>query len=434
MPKKIDKSALIGDAGIALIHQVVNQMGLVWRAKDTFDAGIDGEIELRDQATGEVSNRRLLVQSKASDRKFPGENDDSFHYRCTADDLAYWMNADAPVLLVCSHPASGEAWWAHIQGWLADPARRASREVGFNKATQRFVPSAAQQLATLADPHGHVQSPIPTGHPERIESNLLPVTPPPTIFLSPTSAPDDKTVHERLRAADGHRLDWLRHNGRLLTFHDPTDSALKHLVGGKTETVDTTLFARRGPAEERLVIWLLNNTLKQDTSTDLHWDRDSHYLYFRATDKLQTRKILSSTGRPRIVFQPKLNRRKEVSYYQHLALEFQFVLIGVDWFCELVPNYHYTRDGTIESSISSSLRSGIKRIEKNYAVLGQVRMWANYLRGEETLLGTRQGLLKFGELVTFETEYGIDDDAWRSNETHAASGEAPELTLFDEEL
>lgn len=73
MPKKIDNNALIGDAGIALIHGIVNQMGLIWRAKDTFDAGIDGEIELRDQATGEVSNRRVLIQSKASDGRFPGK-------------------------------------------------------------------------------------------------------------------------------------------------------------------------------------------------------------------------------------------------------------------------------------------------------------------------------------------------------------------------
>jgi hypothetical protein len=434
VPKKIDNNALIGDAGIALIHGIVNQMGLIWRTKDTFDAGIDGEIEIRDQATGEVSNRRLLVQSKASDGRFPSENDDSFHYRCSANDVDYWMNADAPVVLVCSHPASGEAWWAHVQGWLADPSRRASRQIHFDKATQRFEPDAAQQLVTLADPHGHVQSPIPTGRPERIESNLLPVTPPPMIFLSPTPAADDKTIHEQLRAADGHRLDWLRHGGRLLTFHDPADSVLKRLVSGKAETIETTSFAQRGPTEERLVIWLLNNTLKQDTSADLHWDRESHYLYFRATDNLQVRKILSSTGRPRIVFQPKLNRQGKVSYYQHLALESQFILIGDDLFCELVSNYHYTRDGTIESSLSSSLRSGIKRIEKNSAVLGQVRMWANYLRGGDTLLETPPRVLKFGELVTFATEYGIDDDAWRPNGTIAAASEAAEPTLFDEEL
>ena len=64
------------------------------------DAGIDGEIELRNTVTGEVANRLILIQSKASDRRFPGENDRSFHFLCKQADVAYWMSADVPVLLV----------------------------------------------------------------------------------------------------------------------------------------------------------------------------------------------------------------------------------------------------------------------------------------------------------------------------------------------
>lgn len=106
MPKKIDRSAQIGDAGIALIHRQVNEMGYVWREKGK-DAGVDGEIEFRDPVTGEVTNRRLLVQSKASENRFPGETDRSFHSVCKDSDVDYWMNADRPVLIICSHPSSG---------------------------------------------------------------------------------------------------------------------------------------------------------------------------------------------------------------------------------------------------------------------------------------------------------------------------------------
>jgi hypothetical protein len=79
--KKIDASAQIGDGGIALIHQLVNKMGFTWHERKT-DTGIDGEIELRNPVTGEVANRLILIQSKASDRRFPGENDRSFHFLC----------------------------------------------------------------------------------------------------------------------------------------------------------------------------------------------------------------------------------------------------------------------------------------------------------------------------------------------------------------
>jgi hypothetical protein len=56
--KKIDASAQIGDGGIALIHQLVNKMGFTWHERKT-DAGIDGEIELRNPVTGEVANTEI---------------------------------------------------------------------------------------------------------------------------------------------------------------------------------------------------------------------------------------------------------------------------------------------------------------------------------------------------------------------------------------
>src|SRR2546429_3194581 len=53
-------------------------------------AGIDGEIELRNPVTGEVANRLILVQSKASNGRFPRENDWSFHFLCRQADIGYW--------------------------------------------------------------------------------------------------------------------------------------------------------------------------------------------------------------------------------------------------------------------------------------------------------------------------------------------------------
>lgn len=58
--KKIDNSAHIGDSGIALIHQMINKVGLVWHERK-LDAGIDGQIELCNPATGEVANKLILV-------------------------------------------------------------------------------------------------------------------------------------------------------------------------------------------------------------------------------------------------------------------------------------------------------------------------------------------------------------------------------------
>lgn len=48
-------------------------------------------------------NLTLLVQSKAQDRPFQGENAYAFHYLCDQRDLDMWLSGNAPVILVFSH-------------------------------------------------------------------------------------------------------------------------------------------------------------------------------------------------------------------------------------------------------------------------------------------------------------------------------------------
>jgi hypothetical protein len=72
--KKILKSDIIGQQGIALIHQAISGMGFLWHPTG-LEAGIDGLIELRDEQTDVVSGHFVAVQSKAADqsRRFTAE-------------------------------------------------------------------------------------------------------------------------------------------------------------------------------------------------------------------------------------------------------------------------------------------------------------------------------------------------------------------------
>jgi hypothetical protein len=167
MRKKVAKSTITGEQGIALIHRRVLEMGFVWHQRSV-DAGIDGEIELRDPVSEAALNRFILVQSKASDRLFPGETQDAFHYVCSDRDIEYWLSGNAPVILVCSHPASQEAWWVSLKEWFSDPARRTARRVDFDKRTQRFDKASAQALMHLAVPAGSGLYLRPPPRPERL--------------------------------------------------------------------------------------------------------------------------------------------------------------------------------------------------------------------------------------------------------------------------
>jgi hypothetical protein len=60
MSKRIGRSDIIGEQGIAHIRRTVLEMGYVFYETGGVEAGIDGYVELRDQGTGEVGN--LILQ------------------------------------------------------------------------------------------------------------------------------------------------------------------------------------------------------------------------------------------------------------------------------------------------------------------------------------------------------------------------------------
>jgi hypothetical protein len=411
--KKIDNSAHIGDSGIALIHQQVNKMGFAWHERK-LDAGIDGEIELRNTVTGEVANRLIMVQSKASERPFPGENDRGFHYLCKDADVDYWMSAEVPVLLVCSHPNTGEAWWMHVQAWFSDPAQRASGRIDFDKTTQRFDSTAAQRLLNLADPHGRAHTTVAAFKTETLTSNLLTVGVPDLIYRTPTHLRDFRDVYQRQRATGGDmRYDFVLRDGQLYTWLPPQATALADAVDGVTDALSSHDLAA-DPDQRRLLVHLLNHALRHDIAGDCDWHPGRKIVYFRTTEDLQPRRIRSASGRAKLVFNPKAKKSApdQISYCQHAALDWQFLYLDDQWYCGLTPTYHYTRDGYRDSFFLSDLLAGIKRLDRNPAVYHQTRMWATYLHGDHEVLDPRETVLDYGALATFDADRGIDDTAW----------------------
>lgn len=412
--KKIDRSSHIGDGGIAVIHRRVNQMGFVWH-EHKLDAGIDGEIELRDPSTGEVANRLILIQSKASNQRFAGETDRSFHFQCKPADIDYWMAADDPVLLVCSHPQTGEAWWMHIQSWFADPARRASGRIDFDKRTQRFDASAAPRLLNLADPHGFAHVPIAEYRAEELTTNLLRVTVPPLIYGAVCTSTDGRDVLRRQESATDDRVrhDFILREGRLYTWLPPEETPLRTVVQGHTDAVSVKDWSADRD-RQRWLVQLLNRALQQDVSKDCAWHGGRKILYFRPSVDLRPRTVRSASERLHQVFKPKFKRQApdEISYCKHVALEWRFLTLEGEWLCALTPTYHYTRDGVRDSLFLPELLSGIKLLEKNPAVHSKTVMWATYLRGADDVLDPRETILTYGELVTLSANRSIDDAAW----------------------
>jgi len=138
--KFVHSNSLIGQQGINLIATTVAEMGYLWTPTTGHsDAGIDGYIEIRRTDTGEATNFILQVQSKATAREWENETDEDFNFRCEERDLVYWLQGNAPVILVVSRPRTNEAYWVSIKDYFRDIETRKSKKVHFNKKSSRFV-------------------------------------------------------------------------------------------------------------------------------------------------------------------------------------------------------------------------------------------------------------------------------------------------------
>lgn len=437
MPKRITNSQHIGNRGTALIDRRVGEMGHVWHGRTT-DAGIDGQIELRDPKTGDMLGRLVLVQSKATEGRFPGEDERGFHYVVKGSDLEYWLRANAPVILVCSRPGTQEAWFKSVQECFSTPERIAARRVDFDKELDRLDASAAERLLRLTDAP---QAPVylgPPPRPERLRSNMLPLTTwPEIVYEADCVCAGPREAWEVLRAvSDDVPSDWRLRGGRIQTFRDPRAGALRHLLKSEptTRPADDLAFSV-DREEEHGFRELLRLTFCHMYRDDLAWHRENRILFFRGNADLEPRKVAGA--RPGVgvtVFRPYARKsdHSQVAYCRHLAFAFRFVRADEDWLMAITPTYHFTFDGFRDFYWAADQLAGIKRRERNAAVRGNTETIARFLRGapDENLLTPLLGSgrpLEFGDLLTFDVEHGIDDGAWKKPAAAAAAAAAASL-------
>ena len=431
-PKKLSDQVFIGQAGVNFVEGRLLEMGYAWHAGNaSMDAGIDGYVELRDPATGAALNLVLQVQSKATKAPWIAETDASFEYLCEERDLAYWMGGNAPVILVVSRPSTDEAYWVCVHRYFADPTRLKQRRVVFDKLRDRFDASARDALMQLAVPRdaGFYTAPLPITEP--LYSNLLRVTAlPPTLFVAQTTVGDRGEVKKRLHAAGVRDIEWVLRGSRLLTVHDPRSHGWREVVD--RGTVEEHGGDEWGAVDERIRRDDFNdfiNLLRRCLSTRLRrlcvrYDDAERYYFFEATRDLTPRRITYRSlkrGSKRVVFNRYATKRGDTvrEWYRHSAFASQFRRYDGHWFLEITPEYHFTSDGRQPLRFAESKRAGIKALERNGTVLGQVVMWADLLAptaAPDLFAEADYPFLAFGELERFTIDAGINEDAWLGSE------------------
>lgn len=441
--KKLTHQTLLGQQGANLIERIVSEMGQVWRPTQVHDAGVDGTIEFRDTVTGEVSNRLVQVQSKATSKRWESESDDRFVYRVRQEDLDYWLRGNLPVILIVSRPATNEAYWIPINSYFSDPLTRKSKRVEFRKHLNVFAAAALPALLDLAIPAaGGVYKP-PLRKQEELVSNLLPVRSfPETLYLAETPFRTPAQLFGWFADNDirGDR-EWILRNERILTFHDLREPPWTEVSdrGTVEEFAASEWFESDDPDKLREWVELLNHTLAAKLSREGIWQRREHHryvYYFRCGWHSDRRfygyKSHLQKTRREVVRPLKSKTTKEFACYRHSAIEGRFHRFEKRWYLEITPTYFFTRDGSKMYKYHSEQLAGIKRLEHNPAVCGQLIMWEKLLTDRGDLFRQEYPWMTFDGLKRFQVQNGIPDDLWLPLKDQAGvsfDGEDPEEML-----
>ncbi len=422
MAKRLTNSQLLGQQGMDLVSTRVHEMGFAWHPTNaSLDAGIDGYIELRDPSTGEAKNAILLVQSKARSA-LERETDESFEFTCTPEDLSYWLQGTAPVLLVVSKPKEQRAWWVSVKDYFRSPDANKSRRVRFIKRDQAFDKSATTSLIALAATSGSGAYFPPIPRQEKLLSNLLAVTRSPArIYWAQTQYTDRNEVWDELKKhVEWPDREWFLYEQKIYSIHDLHDDPWAKVCDiGTIETADGREWSRSRDREiQRMFVRFLNECLRSRVGPmGLRFTSASECFYFKATKELTTRRksyrsLRVKTSRDVFKAYPSKSDPTRIAYYRHVGFERRFRNYDGKWFLEINPTYVFTSDGHELHPFREELLSKIKTIEGNAAVLGLVVMFADLLHDEEGLFARAYPHLGFGWLESVELPVGIDDKAW----------------------
>jgi hypothetical protein len=440
--KKVTESNLIGQQGANLVEKIVTGMKFVWRPLLIFDVGIDGEIEICDPITRAATNRIIKVQIKTTLKNFVAENSTSFEYLCDANDLEYWLQGNVPVILVICRPNSDEAYWVSIKDYFSNLALRKNRKILFDKNKNRFTTNSASELTQLVPSTINGVYSFPIAKNEILYTNLLKLSfYPSQIFVADTEFSDQKKLWDYFKQIGAHiGSEWFVTEKKVISFYDLTEYPFNKVCDrGTCEGFDTNEWAVSTEIYKRNeFVRLLNQCLKEKTKLiDLRWDDKNSYFYFPATPNLNTRSVQYYSLKQRVtreVFKQyfKKNSPGIRSYCRHSAFKGYFVNMEDEWYLEITPTYHFTRNGFETDFFSKEHLSGIKRLERNPAVFGQLLMWAEYLKGPVTNLFAKEyRFLQFGDLATLDIMASLPDKAWYDTEEgiEAESLRAPENQL-----
>src|SRR5690606_29007157 len=278
----------------------------------------------------------------------------------------------------------------------------------------------------------------------------------------PRRVPSRASLHRAPQSSASRRLSILRAHAREPRPSEPSTVVLPSSPApSKAPTPDVarcsalhlishSCMSKQRPARRRTINTRpqplcagsgLNRCLRAKLSAmHVRYDAKENYYHFTATRDLAPRRIRYRSMQQmtaREVFKPYRTTKGDriLEYYRHNAFHGRFRRYEGSWYLQIDPTYRFTTDGRTIHPNARNLLSGIRKLERNQAVLNHVVMWVSLLQDPDTqdLFAPRAyPHLGFGDLVALESPVGIPDKLWAASESaENAQDGAPDDELLE---
>jgi len=315
-----------------------------------------------------------------------------------------------------------EAYWVCIGEYFNNPTRQKERRVCFDKKVDRFDKTSSDALIRVCVPKDSGLYFPPPAQKEKLFTNLLEVSYfPDSVYLAGTDLRKPEWFRARAKDQDIKAgSEWVLTEKSIMSFHNLREKPWDIFCDrGSVEAFGVDEWAYTDDENKRRhFVQLLKKCLDRKLRVwAASYRRESGCYCVWATRDLRRRIFTYHSKRQktsRETFGPYESKTTEgrIAYYRHSAFEGRFLRFGEKWYLEINPTYVFTTNGYNESKYAAERLAGIKRLEKNDAVLGQLIMWARFLTPPPTFFKPEYPFLKFDKLVTFDCEQHIDDKAW----------------------
>ncbi|EHY5574244.1 DUF4365 domain-containing protein, partial [Escherichia coli] len=103
----------LGVLGVNLVNDQITEMGHIFRENTNRDFGVDGQIEIVIESSGErnASGRLIAVQIKCGDSFFSRDDGNNWVNYFSDRHANYWESFSIPVILIICDPQSRQCYW-----------------------------------------------------------------------------------------------------------------------------------------------------------------------------------------------------------------------------------------------------------------------------------------------------------------------------------